>query len=108
AASAEPAEYVWRGSPRSEVGRERLGAKWVVSSPRLRREAVLNVARFAQEHGLEVRGVEASPLPGPSGNVEYFLWLVKAVEQSAVIDSLAGRDETLMSLVEQAISRGPK
>jgi 23S rRNA (cytidine1920-2'-O)/16S rRNA (cytidine1409-2'-O)-methyltransferase len=25
--------------------------------------------------GLGVRGVTASPLPGPSGNVEYFLWL---------------------------------
>ena len=24
-----------------------------------------------------VRGATASPLPGPSGNVEYFLWLVK-------------------------------
>jgi len=108
AVSAESADYVLMVKPQFEVGKERLGAKGVVSSPQLRREAVLNVARFAQEHGLEVRGVEASPLPGPSGNVEYFLWLVKAVEQSAVIDSLAGRDETLMSLVEQAISRGPK
>jgi len=25
--------------------------------------------------GLGVAGVTASPLPGPSGNVEYFLWL---------------------------------
>jgi 23S rRNA (cytidine1920-2'-O)/16S rRNA (cytidine1409-2'-O)-methyltransferase len=25
--------------------------------------------------GLGVEGVTASPLPGPSGNVEYFLWL---------------------------------
>ena len=25
--------------------------------------------------GLGVAGVTASPLPGPAGNVEYFLWL---------------------------------
>ena len=25
--------------------------------------------------GLGVRGVTASPLPGPAGNVEYFVWL---------------------------------
>jgi 23S rRNA (cytidine1920-2'-O)/16S rRNA (cytidine1409-2'-O)-methyltransferase len=25
--------------------------------------------------GFGVRGVVASPLPGPAGNVEYFLWL---------------------------------
>jgi 23S rRNA (cytidine1920-2'-O)/16S rRNA (cytidine1409-2'-O)-methyltransferase len=33
------------------------------------------VAGAAQELGLGVAGVVASPLPGPSGNVEYFLWL---------------------------------
>ena len=33
------------------------------------------VARSAAGLGLGVRGVTASPLPGPSGNVEYFLWL---------------------------------
>jgi 23S rRNA (cytidine1920-2'-O)/16S rRNA (cytidine1409-2'-O)-methyltransferase len=33
------------------------------------------VAEAARGHGLGVAGVVASPLPGPSGNVEYFLWL---------------------------------
>jgi 23S rRNA (cytidine1920-2'-O)/16S rRNA (cytidine1409-2'-O)-methyltransferase len=33
------------------------------------------VAEAAWAHGLGVAGVAASPLPGPSGNVEYFLWL---------------------------------
>jgi 23S rRNA (cytidine1920-2'-O)/16S rRNA (cytidine1409-2'-O)-methyltransferase len=33
------------------------------------------VAQAALGLGLGVRGVTASPLPGPSGNVEYFLWL---------------------------------
>ena len=29
----------------------------------------------AAELGLGVLGVTASPLPGPAGNVEYFVWL---------------------------------
>jgi 23S rRNA (cytidine1920-2'-O)/16S rRNA (cytidine1409-2'-O)-methyltransferase len=33
------------------------------------------VAAAAAKAGLGVRGVAASPLPGPAGNVEYFLWL---------------------------------
>ena len=33
------------------------------------------MAQAALGLGLGVRGVTASPLPGPSGNVEYFLWL---------------------------------
>ncbi len=43
--------------------------------PALRAEAVLEVARAAAAHGLGVAGVTESPLPGPSGNVEVFLWL---------------------------------
>jgi 23S rRNA (cytidine1920-2'-O)/16S rRNA (cytidine1409-2'-O)-methyltransferase len=61
--------------PQFEVGRERLGAGGVVRDPALRADAVRTVALRAQELGLGVAGVTASPLPGPSGNVEYFLWL---------------------------------
>jgi len=61
--------------PQFEVGRERLGAGGVVRDPQLRADAVRTVAAAAWALGLGVRGVTASPLPGPSGNVEYFLWL---------------------------------
>jgi 23S rRNA (cytidine1920-2'-O)/16S rRNA (cytidine1409-2'-O)-methyltransferase len=33
------------------------------------------VAGAASGLGLGVLGVTASPLPGPAGNVEYFVWL---------------------------------
>jgi 23S rRNA (cytidine1920-2'-O)/16S rRNA (cytidine1409-2'-O)-methyltransferase len=33
------------------------------------------VATAGEALGLGVRAVTASPLPGPSGNVEYFVWL---------------------------------
>jgi 23S rRNA (cytidine1920-2'-O)/16S rRNA (cytidine1409-2'-O)-methyltransferase len=61
--------------PQFEVGRERLPSGGVVRDPLLRADAVRGVARQARELGLGVAGVVASPLPGPSGNVEYFLWL---------------------------------
>jgi 23S rRNA (cytidine1920-2'-O)/16S rRNA (cytidine1409-2'-O)-methyltransferase len=61
--------------PQFEVGREQLPSGGVVRDPALRAEAVRGVARSAAELGLGVRAVTASPLPGPSGNVEYFLWL---------------------------------
>jgi 23S rRNA (cytidine1920-2'-O)/16S rRNA (cytidine1409-2'-O)-methyltransferase len=38
---------------------------------------VEKVAGAAAGLGLGVRGVTASPLPGPAGNVEYFLWLLR-------------------------------
>jgi 23S rRNA (cytidine1920-2'-O)/16S rRNA (cytidine1409-2'-O)-methyltransferase len=61
--------------PQFEVGKERLPAGGVVRDPDDRAEAVRRVAQQAADLGLGVRGVTASPLPGPSGNVEYFLWL---------------------------------
>lgn len=61
--------------PQFEVGRERLPSGGVVRNPALRAEAVRRVAEQAAELGLGVRAITASPLPGPSGNVEFFLWL---------------------------------
>ena len=61
--------------PQFEVGRERLPSGGVVRDPELRAEAVRAAARNALALGLGVRGVAASPLPGPKGNVEFFLWL---------------------------------
>jgi len=79
--------------PQFEVGRERLGSGGVVREPGLRADAVVAVARFAAEHcGLAVHGVVPSPLPGPSGNVEYFLWLRGMPgAELAVPDALIGR-----------------
>ncbi len=61
--------------PQFEVGRERLPSGGVVRDPDLRAETVAAVAADAAGLGWGVRGVTASPLPGPSGNVEFFLWL---------------------------------
>lgn len=61
--------------PQFEVGKDRVGAGGVVRDPGLRADAVDDVAAMAHTLGLETRGVVASPLPGPSGNVEFFLWL---------------------------------
>jgi 23S rRNA (cytidine1920-2'-O)/16S rRNA (cytidine1409-2'-O)-methyltransferase len=63
--------------PQFEVGRERLGSGGVVRDPAARADAVRSVAAAAYDLGLGCRGVTASPLPGPSGNVEYFLWLTE-------------------------------
>ncbi|MFF2453638.1 TlyA family RNA methyltransferase [Isoptericola sp. NPDC058082] len=60
--------------PQFEVGRERLGSGGVVRDPALHAEAVLAVVRAAADHGLRACAVVPSPLPGPSGNREYFCW----------------------------------
>jgi 23S rRNA (cytidine1920-2'-O)/16S rRNA (cytidine1409-2'-O)-methyltransferase len=61
--------------PQFEVGKERLGKGGVVRDATQRAGAVSGVAAAAAERGWGAVGVATSPLPGPAGNVEYFLWL---------------------------------
>ncbi|MGW1975247.1 TlyA family RNA methyltransferase [Streptomyces sp. NPDC001889] len=90
------ADLVLMVKPQFEVGRERLGSGGVVRSAELRAETVRTVAGQAAELGLGVLGVTASPLPGPSGNVEYFLWL------------RAGAPELDPADVDRAVAEGPR
>lgn len=73
--AAEVADMLLMVKPQFEVGRDRVGAKGVVRDPRLRAEVIAQVSHAALELGWGTFGVVASPLPGPSGNVEYFVWL---------------------------------
>ena len=73
--AAPEADFVLLVKPQFEVGKGRVGAGGVVREPGLRGQAVASVAAAASGRGLGVAGVAASPLPGPAGNVEYFLWL---------------------------------
>ncbi len=61
--------------PQFEVGRRDVGKGGVVRDPEQHRAVVRRLARFAVLHGWHVLGVEPSPLKGPKGNREFFLYL---------------------------------
>lgn len=61
--------------PQFEVGKERVGKGGVVRDLGLRAEAVTAIADLAAARGWGAVAVTVSPLPGPSGNVEFFLLL---------------------------------
>ena len=72
---ASDGDLVLMVKPQFEVGKDRVGKGGVVRDLALRVEAVSQVARAADARGWGAVGVATSPLPGPSGNVEYFVWL---------------------------------
>jgi 23S rRNA (cytidine1920-2'-O)/16S rRNA (cytidine1409-2'-O)-methyltransferase len=78
ASAAPDADFVLLVKPQFEVGKGQVGAGGVVRDTTDRSAAVEKVAGAAAELGLGVQGITASPLPGPAGNVEYFLWLRRA------------------------------
>ena len=96
ACATETADLLPMVKPQFEVGRQRLGAGGVVRDPTHRAGAVTAVAAAAAELGWGAAGVVASPLPGPAGNVEFFLWLRR--------DAGPLRDDDL----ERAIAEGPR
>lgn len=89
-------DYLLMVKPQFEVGKERLGEGGVVRESGLRKSAVLEVANAAFSIGLGCLGVVASQLPGPSGNVEYFLWLKENAPALLEVD------------LDNAISQGPQ
>jgi 23S rRNA (cytidine1920-2'-O)/16S rRNA (cytidine1409-2'-O)-methyltransferase len=72
---APDADLALMVKPQFEVGKERVGKGGVVRDPGLRADAVRTVADASAARGWGARAVVTSPLPGPSGNVEFFLWL---------------------------------
>jgi 23S rRNA (cytidine1920-2'-O)/16S rRNA (cytidine1409-2'-O)-methyltransferase len=110
ACSAEHSDFVIMVKPQFEVGREAVG-DGVIRDPLVRMSAVQSVADRAVALGLEVAGVAASPLPGPSGNVEYFLWLQrgnggKPVDEAPRPSYL--RDDDLSHAIITAVEEGPQ
>lgn len=98
ACTAPASEYLLMVKPQFEVGREQVG-DGVVRDPHLRIASVLHVCQYANELGLVLRGVVASPLPGPSGNVEYFVWLERGGTQQGV--------EDVAKAIDIAVREGP-
>jgi 23S rRNA (cytidine1920-2'-O)/16S rRNA (cytidine1409-2'-O)-methyltransferase len=101
ACASDNADIVPMVKPQFEVGKDRVGAGGVVSDPQLRQAAVLAVAHRAANLHWQTVGVTASPLPGPSGNVEYFLHLRSGTESPL-------QGERLEQAIHQAVSEGPQ
>lgn len=103
ACSTAEADLLPMVKPQFEVGKERIGSGGVVRDPELRVAAVLEVLAAARELGLRTLGVVASPLPGPSGNVEFFVWLRRTGETSTLDDM-----DHVEREVRAAVEAGPQ
>ncbi|PKQ25988.1 MAG: 16S/23S rRNA (cytidine-2'-O)-methyltransferase [Actinobacteria bacterium HGW-Actinobacteria-4] len=68
------ADLVLMVKPQFEVGRERLRKTGVVTDRSQRAAAVHAVVSSMRDVGLAIHAVVRSPLPGPNGNVEFFVW----------------------------------
>ena len=70
-------EIVSLVKPQFEVGKGRVGKGGVVRDPALHAEVLADLQARADGWQLEVKGVTESPLRGPKGNKEFFLYVQK-------------------------------
>ena len=61
--------------PQFEVGRGEVGKKGVVKDPEMHKRVVDEIAEFCEGLKLKVMGTCASPILGPAGNREFFIYL---------------------------------
>jgi len=62
--------------PQFEAGREKV-KKGVVKDSIVHKQVIDKIKMLAGKLGLKIKGLITSPIKGPSGNVEYFIYLKK-------------------------------
>jgi 23S rRNA (cytidine1920-2'-O)/16S rRNA (cytidine1409-2'-O)-methyltransferase len=63
--------------PQFEVSRQEVGKRGVVQDPARHRQVVEEIENFCRENQLHVLGTCESPLTGPAGNREFFIYARK-------------------------------
>jgi 23S rRNA (cytidine1920-2'-O)/16S rRNA (cytidine1409-2'-O)-methyltransferase len=83
--------------PQFEAGKGNVGKRGVVRDPDVQSEVLSRVADAARGLGFVVRGLTFSPITGPEGNIEFWMWLATGgSEASASPASVVARaHETL-------------
>ena len=89
----EEGQIVALVKPQFEAGKGRVGKRGVVRDPLLHEEVLAASAEACVNAGLVVRGLTFSPLKGPEGNIEFWMWAAFHGEPA---------EETARSVVEMA------
>ncbi len=72
---AAQADLITLIKPQFEAGKKDVGKGGVVRDKAIHARVIEDVAGFAQMQGFTIAGLTVSPLKGPSGNVEFLMWL---------------------------------
>ena len=74
--------------PQFEVGKGEVGKGGVVRNKALHEKVIDRISRFSQRLGLKVLGITESPLLGPKGNKEFFIYLKKENERNGKTEGI--------------------
>lgn len=79
--------------PQFEAAPAEVEEGGIVRTPRVHARVINEVIQTAKREGVGARGLLESPLKGPKGNREFFLWATKGPDSVDLEDLLAGLPE---------------
>jgi len=74
---AEDGDLVALVKPQFEAGKANVGKRGVVDDPEVHTHVLQDVVAAVAENGLVTRGIAFSPIKGPEGNIEFWLWAAR-------------------------------
>lgn len=86
--------------PQFEAGREHVGKNGVVRDPETHKNVLNEIISFADLNGLQVIGMDYSPITGPKGNIEFLAEIIRKDDRHSGI----GKDQ-VSELVREAHER---
>jgi 23S rRNA (cytidine1920-2'-O)/16S rRNA (cytidine1409-2'-O)-methyltransferase len=89
---SEDASVVALVKPQFEAGKARVGKRGVVKDPLVHADVLAAAGEAAQALGLTVRGLTFSPITGPEGNIEFWMWAARGgLPTSDTPEAVVGR-----------------
>ncbi|TXG80213.1 MAG: TlyA family RNA methyltransferase [Thermomicrobiales bacterium] len=86
--------------PQFEAGKGEVGKNGVVRDNAIHARILREVAARAEENGLQLRALTASPIKGPAGNIEFLGYFTNG--------STTGIQLNLDAAIDRAIARAPR
>lgn len=70
--------------PQFEAGKGRVGKRGVVRDPSIHEEVLKRVLAAVRGEGLSTAGLTWSPITGPEGNIEFWIWAIDGGKEADV------------------------
>ena len=70
--------------PQFEAGKARVGKRGVVKDPAVHADVLASATDAVRGAGLVVRGLAFSPITGPEGNIEFWMWAARGGDPTQV------------------------
>ncbi|MBZ0296065.1 MAG: TlyA family RNA methyltransferase [Anaerolineae bacterium] len=85
--------------PQFEAGKGDVGKGGVVRDHEIHRRVINEILEFTEEQAFVLKGLTLSPLKGPAGNIEFFVWLGWGDTKAEPIDV----EKTIATLIERSL-----